>query len=227
MNVIQLRMEVLSPGVPRDTHAAIASDAMPGMAHQVGGGFLAGVAPDHAAALLVPLLLPLAVWIFMGIVELAARANLPGARVFQRGFAAASPLARTTAILLALAGIIHLALVPGHLAADGSLAVLFAVDGAALVGAAVAAFVWRRWRAVAAALLGITLAAYLYYLGSGREDPDLVGALTYLAELVTLGLVWIPRELGLEPGSKAAKRSDPSHAASAAYREGGLGGKQV
>ena len=223
MNVIQLEMDMLSPGVPRDTHAAIASDTMPGMAHQAAGGFLAGVSPDHAAALLAPLLLPLALWLFLGIVELAAKANLSGARGFQREIETASPLARTTAVLLALAGIIHLTLVPGHLAADGGLAILFAVDGVALVGVGVAVFVWRRWRAVAAVLLGMTLAAYLYYLGSGRENPDLVGTLTYLVELVTLGLVWIPRESSHDSRPTHADRSDWSHAAGTAYREGGLG----
>ncbi|MGH2458882.1 MAG: hypothetical protein ACRDIY_08440 [Chloroflexota bacterium] len=216
MNVIQLRMEALVAGVPADPHAAIDNGAMPGMARQAGSGFLAGVAPDHAAALLAPLFLPLAIWMFLSIVELAAKADLPGARRCQRGLEAASPLTRTTAFLLALAGAIHVALVPGHLGEDGSLAVLFALNGITFVGVGIAAFVWRRWRPVAAVLLAATLAAYLYYLGSGREDLDLVGTVTYLVELVTLGLVWIPRGPGLDLEPESADQTDRGRVESAA-----------
>ncbi len=203
----ELPVGIRSLGVAGDVRAAITHDAMTGMA-QPAGGFLAGVAPDHAAALLAPLLLPLAVWAFIQVVDFAARANLASGRRFQRGFDGASPLARVTGLLLALAGVIHLALVPGHLAVDGGLAILFALNGVAFVGVAIAVFVARRWRPAAATLLVMTLAAYLYYLGTGREDPDLIGALTYLVELVALGLVWIPRDRARE-GATADRDRGP------------------
>lgn len=187
MNVIELSMSVLERSGP-------AGGGMPPMAHSVGSAALAGVMPDHAAALLVPLLLPLVVGAFFGVVELAARANLRIAHRFLRDFERSTPLTRVTALLLALAGAIHLALVPGHLNGDGTLALGFALDGAALVVAGLAAFILDRWQSIATVLLGASLVAYLFYLGSGREAPDLVGTTTYLVELVALGMAWIPRE---------------------------------
>jgi hypothetical protein len=157
------------------------------------GAFLTGVAPSHAAALLVPLLLPPGIWCFLEIVELAARVDLPLAQKFRRGYAGSSSLTRAIALLLVLAGAVHLALAPGHLGVDQPLALLFALNGIAFLGLGIWPFVGARWRPMAAGLLGATLVAYLFYLGSGRESPDLVGTATYLIELVTLGLVWIPR----------------------------------
>jgi hypothetical protein len=73
--------------------------------------------PDHAAAILVPLVLPLAIWLFLWIIRLAARANLGIARHFVSAYEDAPSLTRAAAFLLVLAGAIHLALVPGHLTA--------------------------------------------------------------------------------------------------------------
>jgi hypothetical protein len=150
--------------------------------------------PDHAAALLVPLVLPVAIWLLLGAARLASGANLGIARSFVRGYEDSPPLTRITAFLLVLAGAIHLALVPGHLGPDAGLSLLFALDGVAFLGVGIAAFVADRWRSWAAALLVATLAAYLNWLGTGREGADLVGATTYVVELIALGVIWIAPE---------------------------------
>jgi hypothetical protein len=133
---------------------------------------------------------------------LAARAGLGIARRFVRGYEDAPPLTRVTAFLLVVAGAIHLALVPGHVAHP--LAWLFALNGVAFLGVGIAAFVAGRWRPWAAALLVATLAAYLFSLGAGLEVADLVGIAAYVTELVALGMIWIvhevaPRQGGPEP----------------------------
>jgi hypothetical protein len=172
--------------------------------------------PDHAAALLVPLVLPVAVWVFLWIVRLAARADLEIARHFVCAYEDAPPLTRITAFLLVLAGAIHLALVPGHLAAR--LAWLFALDGVAFLGVGIAAFVAGRWRAWAAALLVATLAAYLFSLSAGLEGADLVGIATYVVELIALGVIWITPEA--TPAREVPDKLTSARAstANAAYR---------
>ncbi len=197
MNMIELSRPVLERSGP----GAAGGGTSP-LAHAVGSEALAGVMADHAAALLAPLLLPAALWVFFRGVELAARAGVPAAQHFLGGYGRSSSLTRLAALLLVLAGAVHLALVPGHLAGNRLLAMEFALDGAAFLAVGIAAFVWDRWRRVAATFLGATLAAYLFYLGSGREGPDLVGTATYLVELVALGLIWIPRGSALAAGER-------------------------
>jgi hypothetical protein len=153
--------------------------------------------PDHAVALLVPLALPVAIWLFRRAAALAARADLGSARRFVHAYEDSPPLTRVAAFLLVLAGAIHLALVPGHLAEVPKLAGLFALNGAAFLGIGLAAFVTERWRPWAATLLAATLAAYLFSLGTGREEADLVGTATYLVELIALGVIWVAPEPGL------------------------------
>ncbi len=211
MNVIELSIQVLERSGPAAAGGTPADGGASAMAHSVGSEAFPGVMPDHAAALLVPLLVPLAIWAFFGVVELSARAGSSTARRLLCGYQCSSSLTRLTALLLVLAGAVHLALVPGHLEGDRPLAMAFALDGAAFLAVGIAAFVWDRWRRVAATLLGATLAAYLFYLGSGREGPDLVGTATYLVELVALGLIWIPRGSALAAGERhlaEARRGD-------------------
>jgi hypothetical protein len=183
-----------------------------------GAGFLPGVRPDHAAALLVPLVLPLAIWLLLGAARLASGANLGIARSFIRGYEDSPPLTRVTAFLLVLAGAIHLVLVPGHLGQDAGLAFLFDLDGVAFLGAGIAAFVADRWRAPAAALLVATLAAYVFWLGAGREQADLVGATTYVVELIALGVIWIAPETTPARGVPGELTSARASTAASGYR---------
>jgi len=172
--------------------------------HAAAAGVFAGVAPLHAPALLVPLILPIAIGSGLGLLRRLTRWR--AVAMYLAGHDCTSSLTRVTAVLLLLAGGIHLALVAPHLAIDPLLAVLFGMDGLALVLVAGAAGVWSGWRPAAAPLLVLTLAAYLASLATGAESPDAVGTAAYLIELITLGLVWVPR-----PSTRSPPPAEPAH----------------
>jgi hypothetical protein len=88
---------------------------------------------------------------------------------------------------------VHLGLAFGHADTTPELAILFVLDGIAYLG--LLSFSRRRrwWRPAAALLLLSTIAAYLIYVGSGREAPEPVGVADKLVELIALGLVLQPR----------------------------------
>jgi hypothetical protein len=143
-------------------------------------GFIDGIAKDHLAGAVALLALPLLIhWL---------RA-LPA-------WAAADDGRRVVAILLAATGLIHLGLVPGHLATAPWTAVLFALNGALFSALSVATLSWRWWRPAAALLLIVTILAYGVFVASGRESVDDLGAVTKLIELFALGLVVMPRRTG-------------------------------
>jgi hypothetical protein len=166
----------------------------------------------------VPLVLPVAIWLWLGAARLASGANLGIARGFVRGYEDSPPLIRVTAFLLVLVGAIHLTLVPGHLGLDAGLALLFALDGVAFLATGIVVFVAERWRAWAAALLVATLAAYLFWLGAGREETDLVGATTYVIELVSLGVIWIAPDATTAQGVPDEPTSARASTAASGYR---------
>jgi hypothetical protein len=97
---------------------------------------------------------------------------------------------RAAAVLMAMSGAIHLALVPDH-ADQPVTASLFLIDGSALIVLA-AVFTWRWWRMVSAALLGAAVVGYVIYIVVGLEGPDQVGLATKLLEVTALGLVLVP-----------------------------------
>jgi hypothetical protein len=165
------------------------------------------VAPDHAAALLAPLIVPVVVWAFFVVVNRLDRSGVALATRFVAGYEQPSLLVRVVAVLMLLAGVSHLLLVPAHLEGDPTLALLFELDGLAYGALAVGAFLWRRWRLAAGLLTLATLISYLDYLISGRESLDEVGVLCYLLELVILALVWIPDYNGVT-GRVEATSSD-------------------
>lgn len=102
----------------------------------------AGVAPDHPAALLALPLFGAAIWACFRLVNRAAGSGNPLARRCREGYDRSTALTRRTAILLLLAGCIHLTLIPAHLAEAPATALLFALNALALSALAVAAFVW-------------------------------------------------------------------------------------
>jgi hypothetical protein len=156
------------------------------------GGTFAGIAPDHTAALLAPLFVPIIIWSALRLAGTTAAAGWGLARRFQLGYRASTGSLRLVAILLLLSGTIHLLLIPAHLAESPDTALLFALNGLAFGALSAAVFYWGHWRSAADLLLAATLLAYVVYLATGQEDIDLVGIATYLIELVTLGLVWLP-----------------------------------
>src|SRR5258708_23109175 len=80
---------------------------------------------------------------------------------------------RAAAVLMAVSGGVHLALIPPHLATEPVTSVLFLLSGLAFIALAVT-FTWRDWRLAAAGLLISTVLAYLVYVGTGFACPDQV-----------------------------------------------------
>jgi hypothetical protein len=143
-------------------------------------GFIDGIARDHLIGAAALLLLPLVIHWFRTLPE----------------WAAADGRRRLVALLLAATSLIHLGLVPGHLAAAPWTAVLFAMNGAVFGALSVATLSWRWWRPAAALLLVVTIVAYGVYVAAGWESVDDLGAVTKLIELFALGLVLLPRRSG-------------------------------
>lgn len=95
--------------------------------------------------------------------------------------------------LLVFTGGLHIGLVFGHAARQPFLSLLFLLNGLAYFTLAALGRNRRWWRPAAGLLLLGTILTYLVYIGAGREQPDPVGILDKLAELIALGLVMQPR----------------------------------
>lgn len=96
--------------------------------------------------------------------------------------------------LLVFTGGVHVGMVFGHVADQPVLSGLFMVDGIAYFGLVALRRNRRWWRLATGSLLLGPIVAYLIYAGAGREEPDPVGILDKLAELVALGLLMLPPE---------------------------------
>jgi hypothetical protein len=95
------------------------------------------------------------------------------------------------AVLMAVSGGIHIALIPHHLETDPLTSLLFAFNGLAFFALAVAVR-WRWWRAGSVLLIAATVVGYLFYIATRRESPDQVGLVTKVIELIALGMVLVP-----------------------------------
>lgn len=98
---------------------------------------------------------------------------------------------QAAAVLMAVSGAVHLALIPHHLSTQPLTSVLFLGDGLAFIGLA-AMFTWRWWRLASSLLLVATILGYLVYVAVGLEGPDQVGLATKLIEITALGLLLVP-----------------------------------
>ncbi len=134
------------------------------------------IAPDHAIGLVAGLLaLPFGV---VAIRLSPIHRHAPGT-------------VQIACVLMALTGIIHLALIPDHLGSDPLTSFLFLGNAAAFLALA-AMPRWRWWRFGSVALLVVTILAYLFYIDARFEAPDQVGLATKLIELTALGMVLVP-----------------------------------
>ena len=186
--------------------------AMSGSDGSAGSGLLAGISPDHLPALIAPLLLPVAIWLFLTGVRRASRAGFRPAVRFMHGYEAASQVRRSAALLLLVTGFIHLGLVPGHAQDAPALARLFAINGVLFVVAAIGSFMVRWWRPAAALLLLLTLLAYIIAVFNGTESVDQLGIVTKLVELTALGLVLLPRRSMVGSRGRSLRRAAASAA---------------
>lgn len=133
------------------------------------------IAPDHLPGLYLGLLvLPLAL---IAIRLRGARHRVPGTVL-------------GASVLMAVAGGVHLGLVPSHVD-EGITAALFVVNGISYLVLS-QLFTWRHWRLAAAGLITATLLGYVVYIVLGFDSPDQVAIATKLTELVALGLVLVP-----------------------------------
>src|SRR5215472_4841471 len=96
--------------------------------------------------------------------------------------------------LLIFTGGVHVGLAFGHTEGDSFLSLLFLVNGVTYLVLAVLRRDRKWWRPATGLLLLGTIVAYLVLVGIGREQPDPVGILDKLAELLALGLVMLPHE---------------------------------
>jgi hypothetical protein len=98
---------------------------------------------------------------------------------------------RIAAVLMAVSGGVHLALISDHLKTDPLTSALFLFNGAAFLILA-AAVRWRWWRFESALLIVLTVTGYAVYVAAQRESPDQVGIATKLVELTALGMILVP-----------------------------------
>jgi hypothetical protein len=137
--------------------------------------FWSGIAPDHAAALILTALLP-GVWLLHRTITPRTEPSAP------------LPLTQRWAIAgLAATGVLHIGLPIGH-HDNAVLTAGFLGVGAAYIWLAVR--VWRRrsWRLLTALLVVANLVGYLIVVTAGGEEPDQVGIITALDELMLFGL---------------------------------------
>ncbi|MDQ6719913.1 MAG: hypothetical protein M3003_03865 [Candidatus Dormibacteraeota bacterium] len=133
------------------------------------------IAPDHAIGLYAGLLaLPIALIVLR---LRPARRSVPGT-------------VQAAAILMAMAGAIHLGLIPSHIG-EPVTALLFLGNGISYIALSTA-FTWRWWRLASSALLTATVIGYLVFIALGFDKPDQVALATKLLELTALGLVLVP-----------------------------------
>jgi len=96
--------------------------------------------------------------------------------------------------LLVFTGGVHIGLTFGHASGQPLLSLLFLVNGVAYIALALVGRDRRWWRPATGLLLFGTILAYVIYGATGREQPDPVGVVDKMAELVALGLVMLPHE---------------------------------
>ena len=165
--------------------------------------FAVGIAPDHLAALIAALLLPLVVLFARRLrgasapadQHLLGQSDVDGQTATT--VAPTVPLGQPATVriwvawLMGISAAVHLALPLGHF--DGALLTLaFVGSGVAYAWLALRAWEGRSYRLWSSLLVVATLIAYLVVTGSGGEEPDQVGIATALIELAALGLCLVP-----------------------------------
>ncbi|HEY7030617.1 MAG TPA: hypothetical protein VH482_04775 [Thermomicrobiales bacterium] len=151
-----------------------------------------GIAPDHLAGLDALILSPVVVWLLLRTIRVAARLNLPPATHFHRRYSASLLPTRVAAWLMLTSGLVHLAILPHHLAEEPGTALLFGLDAFLFALLAAGIVFRRRWRIAAALLLAANVVFYLGYLAGRREEVDQLGVVTKVVEFTALGLLLLP-----------------------------------
>jgi len=157
-------------------------------------GDMSAMAGEHGAALVALLYLPVAVMALLTLLEAVARSGWPPAARLRTAYLQTRPAIQLAALGMVISAVVHLALVPQHLAEEPILGVLFALDGAGLL----AVSIWSLtravpgWRIAGVVLLVVGVLAYLGYVLIGAESPDTVGIATKVIETAAIGLLVLP-----------------------------------
>ncbi|MBJ7602118.1 MAG: hypothetical protein JF888_02820 [Candidatus Dormibacteraeota bacterium] len=151
---------------------------------------------EHGAAIVALPWLAVALFAFLAVLTYGAERGEPLCQRCLAGLQALG-LLRKLALLLALtSATIHLALIPAH-SGDPSTAILFMLDGLALMAVSAWALLRSGWRPALGLLLFANLAAYAYYLAAGLETADAVGLGTKAIEAAALLGLMIPERWSL------------------------------
>ena len=167
--------------------------AMAGMHMTGANGGILSVPLEHLPGLIVLLVIPLLALLAVPITTTAAGRGAGWAVRLRHRLGALSTTGRVALFAMVLGAAVHAAIVPTHWSDSRFLAVLFALDAIAFVAGAGVLFAgWRAWRLLAAPLLGGTVIAYLFYILTGQESPDLVGLITTAVELTAALMLLVP-----------------------------------
>jgi hypothetical protein len=134
--------------------------------------FWSGIAPDHAAALIITVLAA-GLWLLLGRNRIA---TIPLPITQRWAFAG-----------LAITGVLHAALPVGH-HDNPWLTAGFLVAGAGYLWLASRVWQHRSWRLLTTLLVLANLVGYLIVVTAGGEEPDQVGIATALDELLVLAI---------------------------------------
>ena len=152
--------------------------------HMTGSHGLFTIPPEHLPGLIALVVFPLVCWATInGCRAMAARGHVWAVGLMRRydRLPAAGHLALFG---LGVGAVVHAAIVPTHWADSRVTALLFIVDSAGLLAAAVWTVLGGRgWRIVSSAMLSGTAAGYVLYLVEHWETADIVGVLTSAIEL--------------------------------------------
>ncbi|MDQ6899704.1 MAG: hypothetical protein M3072_09370 [Candidatus Dormibacteraeota bacterium] len=157
---------------------------------------------EHGAALVALPWLAVALFSFLAAVSYGAERGEPLCQDLLRGLNRLRAW-RKLALLLALtSATIHLALIPAH-GGEPVTAVLFMLNGLALMAVSLWALLRSGWRPALGLLLVTSLAAYSYHLAAGLETVDAVGVATKAMEVLALIALVIPMGWGFVPRGRS------------------------
>ncbi len=146
---------------------------------------------EHGAAIVALPWLAVALFAFLAVLTYGAERGEPLCQRCLAGLHALGPLQKLALLLALTSATIHLALIHAH-SGDPSTAILFMLDGLALMAVSAWALLKRDWHAALGLLLAANLAAYVYYLAAGLETADAIGLGTKAVEAAALLALVIP-----------------------------------
>src|SRR5919201_4952789 len=143
----------------------------------------------HGLALAAVLWLPMLCVGSRRALAASARRGWRGSKRLSAGWEALERRSRLVLALLLVDATVHLALIPDH-ARDGVTGLLFAADSVVLLALIVAAVAGLDgWRPLAYLVVTGEVAAYAFYVTSGREALDFTGIATKAVELTAMAML--------------------------------------